>query len=224
MHSCLSAPQLSLSSPDITELLTAHVFHHHFSNDYHYHTAVKFSVTASYLADFFPIFKERDHRRRGKNEGLGGTEGCRVEEEGEEPGWKTTFKLEQHMLLWSYVTWPYYYHVNTNQIYYHLIVGSQQTNASPSLFIRAFTASCYFDSSPSTSLLPVWALKLFEDITHHVCHMTSRHKLFVRAGNECVVWADRPLGEAGMVAPEQWRLSSGTTAWNVSARLQTLFS
>lgn len=86
VHSCLSAPQLSLSSTDITELLTAHVFHHHFSNDYHYHTAIKFSVTASYLADFFPIFKKRDHRRRGKNEGLGGTEGCRVEEEGEVPG------------------------------------------------------------------------------------------------------------------------------------------
>lgn len=154
VRTCTAASlQLLLSSPDITELLTAHVFHHHFSNDYHY-TAIKFSVTASYLADFFPIFKERDHRRRGKNEGLGGTEGCRVEEEGEVPGWKTMFKLEQHMLLWSYVTWPYYYHVNTNQIYYHLIVGSQQTNTSPSLFIRAFTASCYFDSSPSTSLLP----------------------------------------------------------------------
>lgn len=139
-------------------------------------------------------------------------------------GWKTMFKSEQHMLLWSYVTWPYY-HVNTNQIYYHLIVGSQQTNTSPSLFMRAFIASCYFDSFPTTSLLPFWALKLFEDITHHVCHMTSCHKLFVQAGNECAVWADRPLGEAGMVAPEQRRLSSGTTAWNVSARLQTsLFS
>lgn len=139
-------------------------------------------------------------------------------------GWKTMFKSEQHMLLWSYVTWPYY-HVNTNQIYYHLIVGSQQTNTSPSLFMRVFIASCYFDSFPTTSLLPFWALKLFEDITHHVCHMTSRHKLFVQAGNECAVWADRPHGEAGMVAPEQRRLSSGTTAWNVSARLQTsLFS
>lgn len=76
------------------------------------------------------------------------------------------------MLLWSYVTWPYYYHVNTNQMYYHLMIGSQQTNTSPSLLLPA--AMLILSPPPHFCPFELWScLKTLHTTSATWSHVTS---------------------------------------------------